>query len=88
MCSVPANFESKTCLTILKLHFLVDVLVPRGTESCHHLLPFLCTHLFPCLNTIFKNGSFLSVVALVSVTLLDSNPRPSAEKSNLATTDN
>ena len=52
-----------------------------------HFAPFLSTHFFPCLNSIFKNGSFLSVVALVSVTLLDSNPRPSAEKrSNLAPT--
>ena len=44
---------------------------------------FLSTHFFPCLFTIFKNGSFLSVVALVSVTLLDSNPRPSAEKRSI-----
>ena len=52
-----------------------------------HFAPCLSTHFFPCLNPIFKNGSFLSVVALVSVTLLDSNPRPSAEKrSNLAPT--
>ena len=52
-----------------------------------HFAPFLSTHFFPCLNPIFKNGSFLSVVALVSVTLLDSNPRLSAEKrSNLALT--
>ena len=52
-----------------------------------HFAPFLSTHFFPRLNTIFKNGSFLSIVALVSVTLLDSNPRPSAEKrSNLAPT--
>ena len=50
-----------------------------------HFAPFLSTHFFPCLNPIFKNGSFLSVVALVSVTLFDSNPRTSAEKrSNLA----
>ena len=36
---------------------------------------------------IFKNGSFLSVVALVFVTLLDSNPRPTVEKkSNSAPT--
>ena len=44
----------------------------------------------PCRNTQIESsvcGSFLSVVALVSVTLLDSNPRPSAEKrSNLAPT--
>ena len=39
-----------------------------------HFAPFLSTHFFPCLNTIFKNGSFLSVVALVSVTLKVSNP--------------
>ena len=39
-----------------------------------HFAPFLSTHFFPRLNTIFKNGSFLSVVALVSVTLLVSNP--------------
>ena len=32
-----------------------------------HFAPFLSTHFFPCLNPIFKNGSFLSVVALVSV---------------------
>ena len=52
-----------------------------------HFAPFLSTHFFPCLNPILKNGSFLSVVALVSVTLLDSNPRLSAEKiSNLAPT--
>ena len=52
-----------------------------------HFAPFLSTHFFPCLNPIFKNGSFSSVVALVSVTLLDSNPRPSSEKrSNLAPT--
>ena len=41
-----------------------------------HFAPFLPTDFFPCLNPIFKNGSFLSVVALVSVTLLDSNPSP------------
>ena len=29
-----------------------------------HFAPFLSTHFFPCLNPIFKNGSFLSVVAL------------------------
>ena len=29
--------------------------------------PFLATHFFPCLNLMFKNGSFLSVVVLVSV---------------------
>ena len=52
-----------------------------------HFAPFLSTHFFPCLNPIFKNGLFLSVVALGSVTLLDSNPRSSTEKrSNLATT--
>ena len=52
-----------------------------------HFAPFLSTHFFPCLNPIFKNGSFLYGVVLVSVTLLDSNPRPSAEKrSNLAPT--
>ena len=52
-----------------------------------HFAEFLSTHFFPCWNPIFKNGSFLSVVALVSVTLLDSNPRPSSEKrSNLAPT--
>ena len=34
-----------------------------------HFAPYLSTHFFPCLNSIFKNGSFLSVVALVSVTL-------------------
>ena len=52
-----------------------------------HIAFFCPTHFFPCLNPIFKNGSFLSVVALVSVTLSVSNPRPSAEKrSNLATT--
>ena len=39
-----------------------------------HFAPFLSTHFFPCLNPIFKNGSFLSVVALVFVTLLVSNP--------------
>ena len=27
--------------------------------------PIMSTHFFPCLNPIFKNGSFLSVVALV-----------------------
>ena len=49
--------------------------------------PILSTHFFPCLNPIFKNGSFLSVVALVSVTLLDSKLRPSADKrSNLTPT--
>ena len=41
-----------------------------------HFAPFLSTHCFPCLNPIFKNGSFLSVVALVSVTLKVSNPFP------------
>ena len=44
------------------------------------MLPFLSTHFFPCLNPTFKNGSFLSVVALVSVTLLDSNPPPHRKK--------
>ena len=34
-----------------------------------HFAPFLSTHFSPCLNIIFKIGSFLSVVALVSVTL-------------------
>ena len=28
------------------------------------LLHFLSTHFFPCLNPIFTNGSFLSVVAV------------------------
>ena len=37
-----------------------------------HCAPFLSTHFFPCLNPICKNGSFLSVVALVSVTHFDS----------------
>ena len=41
-----------------------------------HFAPFLSTHFYPCLSPMFKYGSFLSVVALVSVTLLDSNPRP------------
>ena len=47
---------------------------PRGVFSVIrpnpmlHFAPFLSTHFFPCLNPIFKNGSFLSVVALVSVT--------------------
>ena len=45
--------------------------------------PIFVHPLFPCLNPIFKNGSFLSVVALVSVTLLDSNPRPSTEKRSI-----
>ena len=49
------------------------------TPCC--ILPHFCPlHFFACLNPMFKNGSFLSVVALVSETLLDSNPRPSAEK--------
>ena len=30
-----------------------------------YFAPFLSTHFFPCLNPIFNNGSFLSVVALV-----------------------
>ena len=48
-----------------------------------HFAPFLSTHFFPCLNPIFKNGSFLSVVALVSVTLLNLNPRASPEKRSI-----
>ena len=44
----------------------------------HCILPH--THFFPCLNPIFKNGLFLSVVAHVSMTFSDSNPHPSAEK--------
>ena len=44
---------------------------------------FVVVRLYP----IFNNVSFLSAVALVSVTLSDSNPRPSAEKrSNLVPT--
>ena len=39
-----------------------------------HFAPFFSTHFFLCLNLPFKNGSFLSVIALVSVTLLVSNP--------------
>ena len=67
-------------------HMHRDFLVIRPNPILH-FAPFLSTHLFSCLNPIFKNGSFLSVVAFVSVTLLDSNPRPSAEKrSNLAPT--
>ena len=45
--------------------------------------PIFVHPLFPCLNPIFKNGSFLSVVALVSVTLLDWNRRPSPEKKSI-----
>ena len=45
-----------------------------------HFAPILSTNFFPCLNSIFKNGSFLSVVALVSVTLLGSNPPFSGKK--------
>ena len=37
-----------------------------------HFAHFLSTHFFPGLNSTHKNGSFLSVVALVSVTLLGS----------------
>ena len=49
--------------------------------------PIFVHPLFPVFEPHIQNGSFLSVVALVSVTLLDSNPRPSAEKrSNLAPT--
>ena len=49
--------------------------------------PIFVHPLFPVFDPIFKNGTFLSVVALVSVTLVDSNPRPSSEKrSNLAPT--
>ena len=49
--------------------------------------PIFVHSLFPVFEPMFENGSFLSVVALVSVTLLDSNPRPSAGKrSNLAPT--
>ena len=55
----------------------------RYTNPILHFAPFLSTHFFPCLNPIFKNGSFLSVVALVSVTLLDSNPSPSLEKRSI-----
>ena len=50
-----------------------------------HSAPFSSTHIFPCLNRIFKNGSFLSVVALVSVTLLDSNPLPPRKKIDFGT---
>ena len=32
-----------------------------------HFAPFLSTHFFPCLNPIFKNGSFLSVVRVFKV---------------------
>ena len=55
----------------------------------HHVAfsPFLSTHFSPCLNPIFKNGSFWSVVSLVSVALSNPNPRLSSEKgSNLAPT--
>ena len=48
--------------------------------------PIFVHPFFPCLNPIFKNGSFLSVVALVSLTLSDSNPRSSEKRSNLAPT--
>ena len=52
-------------------------------DTTLHFAPFLSTHFFPCL---IQNGPFLSVVALVSMTPSDSNPRPSAEnRSNLAT---
>ena len=52
-------------------------------NSILHFAPFLSTHFFPCLNPIFKNGSFLSVVALVSVALSDSNPLASPEKRSI-----
>ena len=45
-----------------------------------HFAPFLSTHFFPCLNPIFKNWSFLSVVALVSVTLQFRIPPPPTKK--------
>ena len=45
--------------------------------------PIFVHPLFPVFEPIFKNGSFLSVVALVSVTLVDSNPRPSSEKDRI-----
>ena len=45
-------------------------------------MPDFCPPTFS-LNPIIKNGSFLSVVALVSVTLTDSNPHPSAEKTSI-----
>ena len=57
----------------------------RGAQMCifsytpepHIAFCSIFVHpLLPCLNPIFKNGSFLSVVALVSVTLLVSNPSP------------
>ena len=40
--------------------------------------------LFPMFEPTIKNGSFLSVVALVSVTLLDSNPSPSQKKNRFS----
>ena len=41
------------------------------------ILPHFCP---PTFSPIFKNGSFLSIVALVSVTLLDLNPLPPPQK--------
>ena len=79
------NFRSRssTGSSVFDLDWVFLVIRPNPML---HFAPFLSTHFFPCLNPI-KNGSFLSVVALVSVTLLDSNPHPSAEKrSNLAPT--
>ena len=74
------------CLFVLSSSSVSRCIFSYTPEPQLHHAPFLSTHFFPCSFPTFKNGSFLSVVALMSVTLLDSNPR-SAEKRSILGTD-
>ena len=63
-----------TASCVLWSAFTLGVFLVIRPNPMLHFAPFLSTHFFPCLNTTFKNGSFLSVVTFVQNVCVVSSP--------------